>query len=503
MKKLLILLLLVPNLIYGSNFCNDFENHLTSRTLSNDFLIGDVSEGSFGFYISVNNNSNTIADYLDNDKLPPYTRDEDNYLIIQKVEEDSPFHKASIRHNDRLVKINDIEVSELSDDEYKKIWSEISKNEIKFTFKLAENSLYNERGVEDKDGFAEKVIKPGTVRFANDVEYIISPIDLIEVRPAEYEYDLEYETDIFYEDFDSKNFFNNYKSNIEEMCIYSLDRNENPFNKYNLFNPKIFAENIIENKSEKPKTVIFSFYPKTGEDEGTVYVEIIERKVSTFSQYFDFHLFPFEKHSILTTLTSFYSSYSTNQDMTYSSKALYNSDNLINEYFTPGFEMLSSDFYLLEEDNYIEESRHLIDTVIGNIIEIERRSFYYIAKIMAPIFLILLLSWSVFFLKPKDLESRLTVSIICFLSLIAYNFVIEDSIPKLDYYTWMDWYVSFSYLFCGLTTFFTVYDYQLVMKNKRRFNLSGAMRSSGILIFIFLNITTFYIIKFQNEFDIL
>ena len=126
-------------------------------------------------------------------------------------------------------------------------------------------------------------------------------------------------------------------------------------------------------------------------------------------------------------------------------------------------------------------------------------SFYFVAKIVAPIFLILLLSWSVFFLKPRDIESRLTVSIICFLSLIAYNFVIEDSIPKLNYYTWMDWYVSFSYIFCGLTTFFTIYDYQLINKNKKQFKVTEAMRSSGIFVFIMINIISFYLLKFEYQ----
>jgi hypothetical protein len=165
--------------------------------------------------------------------------------------------------------------------------------------------------------------------------------------------------------------------------------------------------------------------------------------------------------------------------------------------FTPNFDIINVDYYVYGDDEFSEKSSVAEEIVTS--IEVKRRSFYFVAKIVSPIFLILLLSWSVFFLKPRDIESRLTVSIICFLSLIAYNFVIEDSIPKLAYYTWMDWYVSFSYIFCGLTTFFTIYDYQLISKNKKEFKISEAMRSSGIFIFIFLNILTFYILKFQSE----
>ena len=32
---------------------------------------------------------------------------------------------------------------------------------------------------------------------------------------------------------------------------------------------------------------------------------------------------------------------------------------------------------------------------------------------------------------PRELESRLTITIVCLLSLIAYNFVIDSELPKL------------------------------------------------------------------------
>ena len=33
---------------------------------------------------------------------------------------------------------------------------------------------------------------------------------------------------------------------------------------------------------------------------------------------------------------------------------------------------------------------------------------------------------------PRELESKLTITIVCLLSLIAYNFVIDKDLPKLE-----------------------------------------------------------------------
>ena len=66
--------------------------------------------------------------------------------------------------------------------------------------------------------------------------------------------------------------------------------------------------------------------------------------------------------------------------------------------------------------------------------------------------LILIISWSVFWLNPKYLIGRLTVGVVCLLSLIAYNFVVDKDIPKLGYLTIMDYIILVSYLVSGIST---------------------------------------------------
>ena len=99
--------------------------------------------------------------------------------------------------------------------------------------------------------------------------------------------------------------------------------------------------------------------------------------------------------------------------------------------------------------------------------EIDRKSNYYIYKIIIPIFLILVVCWSSVWINPRELESRLTITIVCLLSLIAYNFVIDKDLPKLEYFTIMDYLILVSYVYAAIPTFISVIVFQSIkMRNK-------------------------------------
>ena len=100
--------------------------------------------------------------------------------------------------------------------------------------------------------------------------------------------------------------------------------------------------------------------------------------------------------------------------------------------------------------------------------EIERKSGYYISKIILPIILILIICWSAVWIDPKEIESRLTITIVCLLSLIAYNFVIDSELPKLEYLTIMDYIILISYVYAAIPNFLSIYSFALIKKNKAR-----------------------------------
>ena len=100
-------------------------------------------------------------------------------------------------------------------------------------------------------------------------------------------------------------------------------------------------------------------------------------------------------------------------------------------------------------------------------LEIERKSRYYIFKIILPIILILTVCWSAVWINPREIESRLTITIVCLLSLIAYNFVIDSDMPKLEYLTIMDYIILISYVYATIPNFLSIAAFNLVGKNKK------------------------------------
>ena len=61
---------------------------------------------------------------------------------------------------------------------------------------------------------------------------------------------------------------------------------------------------------------------------------------------------------------------------------------------------------------------------------------------------------------PRELESKLTITIVCLLSLIAYNFVIDKDLPKLSYLTILDYIVLLSYVFATIPNFISIYSFE-------------------------------------------
>ena len=99
--------------------------------------------------------------------------------------------------------------------------------------------------------------------------------------------------------------------------------------------------------------------------------------------------------------------------------------------------------------------------------DITRLTSYYISKIILPIIFILTISWSVFWVRGSQLEAKVNVTIVCLLSLIAYNFIIDEDLPKLPYLTFMDCFILLSYFYTGIATILCVYSFLRKLKSGR------------------------------------
>ena len=71
----------------------------------------------------------------------------------------------------------------------------------------------------------------------------------------------------------------------------------------------------------------------------------------------------------------------------------------------------------------------------------ERLSTHYLVKVIAPLLMIVALSWVVFWLDPGEGGSQLGVAVTAFLTVIAYHVALSSKLPQISYLTRFDVFV--------------------------------------------------------------
>ena len=109
-------------------------------------------------------------------------------------------------------------------------------------------------------------------------------------------------------------------------------------------------------------------------------------------------------------------------------------------------------------------------------------------------FLILCVAWYVLWIPTEKYEARLNTSIIALLALIAYNFVFQDDIPKLEYLTDMDWFILLSYIFCLIPVFLSIAFSKFISKNQNKvMKINRIIKIWGAAIYVLLSAQIFYV----------
>jgi hypothetical protein len=85
---------------------------------------------------------------------------------------------------------------------------------------------------------------------------------------------------------------------------------------------------------------------------------------------------------------------------------------------------------------------------------VRRKYDFYLWKIFLPLLLMVMLSWTVYWIDTHDLNSQVTISITTILTVIAFAFSISISLPKMPYLTFIDAF----FLNCLVFVFFTAIE---------------------------------------------
>jgi hypothetical protein len=77
---------------------------------------------------------------------------------------------------------------------------------------------------------------------------------------------------------------------------------------------------------------------------------------------------------------------------------------------------------------------------------------HYLVKVMVPLLLIVMMSWTVFWIDPTNGGTQISVAVTSMLTLIAYRFAVGTEVPRLPYLTRLDAFILASSLlvFCSL-----------------------------------------------------
>ena len=83
-------------------------------------------------------------------------------------------------------------------------------------------------------------------------------------------------------------------------------------------------------------------------------------------------------------------------------------------------------------------------------LEMTRRPGFMLRVVVFPLAILVILSWSVFWMNRESLGERMDISFVGILTAVAYQIMISSVLPQISYFTWMGAFIYISFLLmCG------------------------------------------------------
>jgi Neurotransmitter-gated ion-channel ligand binding domain/Neurotransmitter-gated ion-channel transmembrane region len=79
-------------------------------------------------------------------------------------------------------------------------------------------------------------------------------------------------------------------------------------------------------------------------------------------------------------------------------------------------------------------------------LNIRRNSGYYVLKVMLPLLLITIASWSVFWISPQEFSTQISIAFTNLLTVVALLLVVNDTLPRVGYLTFLDGFTLLCFL---------------------------------------------------------
>ena len=458
----------------------DSERKLTTCELFEQAIVERDSDESFFPFMEKRTDAGIFYDYSWKSKIRSISikRDENGYPIVRF----SLFNKKVLPG--QAVKIfNGIDLSNKKDDEIIKLHE---------TSKKAELQLVNETN--------KITIIPKAYNYNNLKLFNFNLKSINEINTKKGLFEISYESTFAIERpdllIDAKNIIKDEQCDISESTTLTM------------FLPEF---DVVFNEYRWDIDLRERVGPSITYDNGVVNSIMYDYGIGEFRNQFNFRKFPFDTQELTIKINVGHWS-TTNPDATWPTEVAqvnlitpeinsfislekYQENNYLKEW-----EVIETDIYSKFEtvENFSLYANKFVnepEDTLNIVIKLERNTQYYFFKIIIPVFVILLVAWSVLWIPiiSSQLETRLTTSIVALLALIAYNFVFHDDIPKLEYLTNLDKYILLSYAFCAIPTFMTIFFSRFVIKDKQKLasKLNKLVRYWGGAIYITLVVLIF------------
>ena len=129
------------------------------------------------------------------------------------------------------------------------------------------------------------------------------------------------------------------------------------------------------------------------------------------------------------------------------------------------------------------QDRHLAR--IDFALDVKRERPYYIIKALIPLFLIILMAWSVFFIDPSVIGPQIGIPTSSVFALILQNNRISQLLPRVSYLTRLDRFILFSIILVFITLGESVLTATLSHKGKKELSLKIDRWSRYLYLLLF------------------
>lgn len=427
-----------------TNFCekNNCHQNLKNFLNDNDYLTIDrvlLDSVSADYY------ENWVSNFSNNNFLPG-----SNWVKWQ-----SPFFLVA--NQNFITHIDDKPINEYSNEELIEIFYFTEKTDVrKFRIYSIKTENFDSNGLWDIEGHIDINITP-MLSYYRPVNLLFKFGSFLNIETVDNEISFDYALQTTWEEPKMNDIAKNISDKFMNEGGFYCSLNLREYNDEDLiiFWPDFRVHNYKELKLKNEDIEIkFTYYADGSDVLGTV----SHKSSVTLHRNLKLNNFPFDKQKFNFKIS----------DENIDISQIYILSDLNTNIDLNSYESLDREWSIVSKDLYQEEIKSTFDNYyIPSFtfdIVLERNPSYYIYKVVLPILILLLVLYCSVLIPPKQLESKLTLTVVCFLALIAYIFVVDESVPKLSYMTLMDYFILVSFIFAAIPNIYAIYEFNHFQK---------------------------------------